>query len=185
MDLQNSALIVIDLQAGIKTIAGKAYPISFDEVLENNRQLIEVFAESNARIYLVTVQPKALPAPARRAFGKLLLHETSERYPQVHQLIKFGPSAFSESDYGLEKELKELGIEKVFITGVSTSNGVLKTAQDAKAAGLEVAIIEGATADKSQEKYKEALENDILKIGSLVKVSDFLSMKEDEKNDEM
>ena len=173
MELKNSALIVIDLQAGIKRIAAQAYPLSFDEVVKNNRKLIEVFAKENAPVYLVSVQPKVFPGPVRRAFGKLLLADLIHKYPKIRELIKFGPSAFSKSDYGLGRELKENGIDRLFITGVSTENGVLKTALDAHAAGFEVRIIKGATASRTADKYNQVIEKDLPAIGSFEEMSAF------------
>jgi len=41
--MQNSALIIIDLQAFIKKLAKKAEPYGWDKIIENNRALIAAF----------------------------------------------------------------------------------------------------------------------------------------------
>jgi len=173
MNLTNSALIIIDLQAGIRKIAGKAQPYSFEEVAENNKILMEIFSAADAPIYLVSVQPKQFPKPARAAFGKLYLEDEGKKYAQTRILVKTGPSAFTQSDYGLETELKSLGVEKIFITGISTSNGVIKTARDGKAVGFEVFLVEDGCADRTLEGHNQTIQEDILEIGKVVTLKDF------------
>jgi len=173
MDLANSALIIIDLQAGIKKIAGSAQPYSFDEVVENNKKLMEIFGQADAPIYIVSVQPKLFPKSIRTAFGKLVLEEVSKKYPKTRILIKFGPSAFTQSDYGLESELKSLGVGNIFITGIATSNGVVKTARDGKTSGFKVFVVEDACADRSLKKHNQTILEEFEHLGKVVKLKDF------------
>jgi nicotinamidase-related amidase len=148
--MEKSALIVIDMQAIIMKLFKNPQPYSFEQVVENNNRLIEKFKQDGQPVYLVTVHPKILPKKLAESFGRLVLSGSKE-------IVKFGPSIFTQSDYPLEKELKEAGVSQLYITGISTSNGVFKSAKDGEKLGFDVAIVEDACADRKFEKHQNAL----------------------------
>lgn len=154
---ENSALLVIDLQAFIKWLNKDAVPYGWQRIIENNRRLISAFDARKLPVYLVTVEPKFLWPSARKAFSRMILQTEQERYSHLHQFAKYGPSAFTQSDYGLEAALKKQDITRIYVTGVSLDNGVLKTARDGAKAGFETVVIKDATASRTLSRFERAL----------------------------
>ncbi|MCL2676475.1 MAG: isochorismatase family protein [Streptococcaceae bacterium] len=76
---------------------------------------------------------------------------------KAKEIVKFGPSAFAQSDYPLDQELKETGITNLYVTGVSTNNGVIKTANDAKSMKFETYIVDDASSAVSQSTHDKAI----------------------------
>ena len=174
MNFENTALIMIDLQAFTKRLAKNVAPHSFDEVIENNKKLITAFEVANRPIYFVTVEPKFLPKKWREAFGRLELADIFANTANAHKLVKSGPSAFTKSDYGLETELKSFGITELYITGISTSNGVYKTAVDGAKSGFDVVLVEDAATAPKAAAHEKIINLEFPKIGKVVKTADIL-----------
>ncbi|MFC4653036.1 isochorismatase family cysteine hydrolase [Lactococcus nasutitermitis] len=159
MNLSNTALIMIDLQAAMRRIVAPfAKPYSYDEVLANNQKLMGAFADAGQPIIMVTVQPKILPKKWAERVGRLILEEDARDLPNVYKIAKYGPNAFTQSDENLEQLLNRQKIKKLVFTGVSTSNGVVKTARTARELHFDVVIVKDATADKSLSGYQKSLE---------------------------
>ncbi|MGO2417367.1 MAG: isochorismatase family cysteine hydrolase [Lactococcus cremoris] len=171
--MQNSALIIIDLQAFIKKLAKKAEPYGWDKIIENNRALIAAFDQANQPVYLVTVEPKILWKSAKEAFSRMILQDELDNNSRLHKLVKFGPSAFKQSDYGLADELKKLSVSKIYVTGVSLSNGVVKTAKDGAESAFESFIIENACADRKLKNFQKTL-TEIPKFGKVIKTKEII-----------
>ena len=129
--------------------------------MERNRQLLEHFASAGAPVFLVSVQPKR--------FGPLVLTDN-----RAQKIVKMLPSAFENESLDLEQVLKNAGVTQLYISGVSTSNGVLKTARSAQQLGFEAKIVEDASAAKTTELHESACQ-EIGKISSAeLLASDFL-----------
>lgn len=173
--MESAALIIIDLQAFIKKMTKNAEPYGWSKIIENNRVLIRYFDAQNLPVYVVTVEPKILWKSAKRAFSKRILQDELDKNPKLHKLVKFGPSAFSQSDYGLERELKNTGVTRIFVSGVSISNGVIKTARDGAVAGFDSFIIMDASADRKAKNFQKSVHEDIPKFGKVVKTADILA----------
>lgn len=152
--MEKTALLIIDVQAGIRALFKDAQPNSWETVIANNRALLDAFAAGNLPVYKVRVQPKIFPRKWREAFSHLLITDTGA---SVHELIKHGPSAFKNSDFDLDAALKSAGVENVVVTGCSTENGVLKTVRDAASLGFKVAIISDASAARNRARHEKAL----------------------------
>lgn len=175
--MEKSALIIIDLQEFIKNLVRHAVPYGWDKIIENNRALIAYFDAQNLPVYLVTVEPKILWQTAKQSFSKMILQDELDKNPRLKKLVKFGPDAFLQSTYGLEKELKELGITRVFISGVSASNGVIKTARTAAKLGFDSFVIEDCCADRKIETFEKVIHEKIPDFGSVTKTADILAGK--------
>ncbi|MDM5143576.1 hypothetical protein ICE98_00647 [Lactococcus lactis] len=106
---------------------------------------------------MVTVEPKILWQSAKKAFSRMILQDELDKNPRLHQLVKYGPSAFKQSDYGLADELKNNSVSKIYVTGVSLSNGVVKTAKDGAESAFESFIIEDACADRKLKNFQKTL----------------------------
>ncbi|TRW77099.1 cysteine hydrolase family protein [Lactococcus lactis] len=172
--MQKSALIIIDLQAFIKKLAKDAVPYGWDKIIENNRALISAFDQKNQPVYIVTVEPKILWQSAKKAFSRMILQDELDKNPRLHQLVKYGPSAFKQSDYGLADELKNNSVSKIYVSGVSMSNGVLKTAIDGADLGFEAMIIEDACADRKLKNFQKTKTDEIPKFGKLIKTKEII-----------
>ena len=172
--MKNSALIVVDLNAAIQKIAKHPYPHSWAEIEANNRALMTAFLTENCPVYVTSVQPKFLPKSWGRAFGKQLITDISG----ACEVVKFGPSIFTQSDAGLAEKLKALGITKVFFSGISTSNGVFKSAKDAVAQGFDVVLVSDATADRSASGYEKVIKDEFPKIGEIQTTEEILAKNE-------
>lgn len=169
--MQKSALIIIDLQAFIKRLVKKCEPYGWETIIQNNRELIAHFDEQNLPVYLVTVEPKVLWKSARKAFSRMILQDELDKNPRLHKLVKSGPSAFKNSDYGLVAELKSQGIENIFVSGVSLENGVIKTARDGVAEGFKAYVITDASGSHNKANFEQAV-CEVSKFGQIINTAD-------------
>lgn len=172
--MKNSALIVVDLNATIQKIVKNPYPHSWVEIEANNRTLMTAFLVESCPVYVTSVQPKLLPKSWGRAFGKQLITDIAG----AREVVKFGPSIFTQSDAGLAEKLKAQGITKVFFSGISTSNGVFKSAKDAAEQGFDVVLVRDATADRSASGYEKIIKDEFLKIGEIQTTEEILAKNE-------
>lgn len=104
----------------------------------------------------------------------MILQDELDKNPRLHQLVKYGPSALRQSDYGLADELKNNSVSKIYVSGVSMSNGVLKTARDGVDLGFEAMIIEDACADRKLKNFQKTKTDEIPKFGKLIKTKEII-----------
>lgn len=171
--MEKSALIIIDLQAAIKKLVKSAQPNSWDTIIAKNRALIGAFDAADMPVYIVAVEPKRLFHSAAKAFGRLLLQNELDANPRLHKLIKYGPSAFTQSEYGLAEKLRSAGVRRIVVTGVSLDNGVIKTAKDGADVGFDVVVVSDASAARSIDRFEKAIE-EIKRFGSVVTTADVI-----------
>ncbi|UFS58460.1 isochorismatase family protein [Subtercola endophyticus] len=155
---ERTALIVIDLQAGIVKMP-VIHPI--DEVIARSAALATEFRRRGLPVVLVSVDgrpggrtdvnggsagtPSAFPA------DWLPLVDELDPQPTDIRVTKQTGSAFVNT--GLDEKLKQLGVTQVVVTGVSTSNGVESTALYAFNHGYHVTIPTDAVTDGSAESH--------------------------------
>ncbi|WP_427814570.1 isochorismatase family cysteine hydrolase (plasmid) [Enterococcus sp. 22-H-5-01] len=154
---KDTALIVIDIQAGVKFIAKHFYKeLSQNELLKiikNNQQLVDSFQQKGLPVFIVTVAPPFFSKSLKKNFTKSLLSFSKEAF----QITKESPSAFKKTN--LESLLNANNIHSLVITGISTDNGVLKTEKAARRLGFQTAIISDATGAKNKNTHLKALSN--------------------------
>jgi nicotinamidase-related amidase len=172
-DIDHPALVVIDLQVGIKKLAKRAGPNSLEEVFSNNSELIKIFLNHNLPIIRVTIEPKFFPLGLRKRFAQIVpeLSEFSEA-PKVKHFVKHAPSAFNEHDF--EHLLNELGVKTLVMTGISTNNGVAKTARDGVKRGFNVIYVENAMTGMNAKAHIELVNGEFSKIGKVIKSENLL-----------
>jgi nicotinamidase-related amidase len=172
-DFDHPALVVIDLQVGIKKLAKLAAPNSLKEILSNNSELIKIFINHNLPVILVTVEPKILPRTLRKRFAQIVpeLTEFLES-AKVKHFIKHAPSAFSEHDF--EHLLHELSVKTLVMTGISTNNGVAKTARDGVQRDFNVIYVENAMTGMNAKAHIELVNGEFTKIGKVIKSESIL-----------
>ncbi|MCU1480727.1 MAG: hydrolase [Subtercola sp.] len=155
---ERTALIVIDLQAGIVKMP-LIHPI--EDVIARSVALADEFRRRGLPVVLVTVDgrpggrtdangggaaiPSALPA------DWLPLVDELDPQPTDIRITKQTGSAFVGT--GLDEKLKQLGVTQVVVTGVSTSNGVESTALYAFNHGYHVTVPLDAVTDGSEESH--------------------------------
>ncbi len=169
--MKNSALIVVDLNAAIQKIVKEPYPHSWKEIEANNRALMSYFISEQLPVFLTSVQPKFLPKSWSKSFGRQLITDVTGPC----EVIKFGPSVFTQSDFGLAEKLKAQGVKTIFFSGISTSNGVFKSAKDAAAQGFDVVLIRDATADRKAVSYEKIIRDEFPKVGKIQMTQEILS----------
>ena len=150
-----TALVVIDLQAGLLGIEGKPYAL--DDVLTRNAELADAFREHSLPVVLVNVtgttgvRTDANPSGEARE----LPEEVTVLAPELGEpdlaVTKRTHGAFTGTD--LEAYLRKEGITQVVVTGVSTSVGVAATVQHAFELGFHVSVPVDAVTDSEEESH--------------------------------
>lgn len=171
---EKSALVVIDLQAGIV-----AYPIpTMPDVVANSVALADAFRAAGRSVVLVNVTG----APGGRtdanpAGGVREISEGTEVLPELGEpdlaITKRTRGAFHGT--ALADELAARGITQIFLTGVATGSGVEETAREAYAHGLNVVFVTDAMADMDPQVHEHCLAKVFPKIGESVTTADLLA----------
>jgi nicotinamidase-related amidase len=156
---QKTALIVIDLQAGVVAIPS-AHPMS--GVVENSAALAAAFRSYELPVVLVNVtgapsgrtERSAAGGAARPEGWQTLIPELNQQ-PSDHLVTKRTRGAFTGTD--LEQYLRDNGVTQVVITGVATGSGVESTARFAHELGFNVTLAVDAMTDMSAEVHENSV----------------------------
>lgn len=157
---QKTALVVIDLQAGVVSLP-TAHPI--DAVVQNSVELAEAFREHGLPVVLVNVTGAPAGRTDRSAAGasmarpegwEILVPELNQQ-PSDHLVTKRTRGAFTGTD--LEKYLRDNGVTQVVVTGVATGSGVESTARHAHELGFNVTLAVDAMTDMSAEVHENSV----------------------------
>ncbi|WP_044528407.1 isochorismatase family protein [Herbaspirillum sp. B65] len=161
-----SALIVVDLQAGIVSLP-TAHPMN--PMVKHAARLAKSFREHGLPVVLVNV---AGGAPGRTEQPRMhrelptgwtdFIAELNVQ-PQDHLVTKRTPGAFTNTD--LEAHLESLGVTQVVIAGVATSNGVEVTARQAYELGLNVTLATDAMTDMQADAHTYSITRVFPRIG--------------------
>ena len=149
-----TALIVVDLQAGIVTLP-VVHPIA--DVIARARALADAFRARGLPVVLVNVAggaPGRTEQPARltdRPEGWTKLIPELDRQPDDIVVTKMSWGAFATTD--LEARLKALGVTQVVLAGVATGSGVEATARQAYEQGFHVTLAIDAMTDLRPEAH--------------------------------
>ncbi len=171
-----TALVVIDLQKGIKAFApGEA----LDAVIVKAGQLTEAFHRHNLPVVLVNViggAPGRTDAP--RMTGAFpddfaeLLPELNQQ-PSDHIVTKKTWGAFTATD--LEAYLKGQGVTGIVLCGVATSIGVDSTARFAHEFGYNVTLASDAMTDRDPEAHTFVVERIFPRLGEVGTTADVIA----------
>jgi nicotinamidase-related amidase len=162
----NTALIVIDLQKGIVSLATQ--PAASD-VVQNAAQLTAAFRGHGLPVVLVNVaggapgRTQAAPPNVPRPADWTELVPELDQQPSDHTITKMTWGAFTNT--GLNDLLKGLGVTQVVIAGVSTSIGVESTARSAFELGFNVTLAVDAMADLRPEAHTNSMERIFPRLG--------------------
>jgi nicotinamidase-related amidase len=157
----NTALVVIDLQAGIVGMEGLA-PHSADVVVARSVELIDAFRARDLPVVLVNVNaqpPGRTDVPPR--FTGELPEEWARLIPELNQqpgdilVTKRSRGALATTD--LEQQLRDRGVTQIVLCGIATSAGVESTARDAHERGFHVTVATDAVTDRDAETHAYSL----------------------------
>ncbi len=172
-----TALIVIDLQQGIKAFAPADAMVG---VVKNAAALTTAFRAHGLPVCLVNVTggaPGRTEQPMRaRSFPDdfaVLLPELDQQ-PSDHLVTKATWGAFTNTD--LDAWLKGQGVTQVVICGVSTSAGVESTARFAHEYGYNVTLATDAMTDTKPEAHAYVLQNVFPRLGETGTTQDIIAL---------
>ena len=172
-----TALIVIDLQQGIKALAPAEAMV---DVLKNATLLLAAFRDKGLPICLVNVTGGA---PGRTEQGMRARHFPDDfatllpelnQQPTDHVVTKRTWGAFTNTD--LEAWLKGQGVTQVVICGVSTSAGCESTARFAHEYGFNVTLAVDAMTDTKPEAHINSLHNIFPRLGETGTTQDIVAL---------
>lgn len=160
LNLDKTALVVIDLQNGIVNVPRAPYTGA--QVVQNASKLIDAFTDKGAFVVLVrvsSVDGKDMPKPktdrkqSPMQFPKGWDHFVSEleNKENVHLITKRQWGAFYGTD--LDLQLRRRGIDTVVLCGISTSIGVDTTAREAFQHGYHQIFVEDAMTASTKEEH--------------------------------
>ena len=172
-----SALIVIDLQAGIIDFVGADRAA---DVVKKAAALADAFRARNLPVVLVNVAGAAQGRTEQPPRAKNFAPEFSELLadlnpqPSDHRVTKRTWGAFTNTD--LREYLDEQGVTQVVMAGISTSAGVESTARNAHEFGFNVAFATDAMMDASSEAHNHSLTRVFPRIGQTATTQEILDL---------
>ena len=172
----HTALIVIDLQAGIASRVPEAI---FAPLLERNQALLTAFRARGLPVVLVNVDGMA---PGRNEQGPQTAPPAGwdrllpglDRQPGDICVTKRTWGAFTGT--GLTERLRALGVTQVVVTGVATSIGVESTARQAHELGLNVTLVSDAMIDLTPESHDRSLRLIFPRLGETGTAQDVIDL---------
>lgn len=192
LNLEKTALVIIDLQKGIAGREGFA-PYSAQEVLAKNKELVTSLKNTGALIVFVhvknyggeTLKPKTdNPAVAQGRipadFADFVMPEAYEKeYNNVIHVAKHNWGAFYGTD--LDVQLRRRGIDEILLTGIATTIGCDTTAREAFQHGYQVIAIEDAMTDFNGQLHQGIVEGIFPRLGRVRSTQEVLKMIEESK----
>jgi nicotinamidase-related amidase len=182
LDPGTTALVLIDLQRGIASIATQPY--SSADVIANAAQLAARFRERGALVVLVTVDPgpRGVLGPRPIADVQRPPFEAKPGYtdivPELHatesdvRVTKHQPGAFHATD--LDLQLRRRRVDTIVIGGISTNIGVESTARAGYDLGYNFVFVEDAMAARDAELHAFAVMRYFPTIGRVRTTRDVL-----------
>lgn len=187
LDLQTTALVLIDLQKGITSFSTEPY--TSKEVIRNAKELVDTFHKLKSLVILVHV----MISPD----GKDMLHpDVDQSMPRRGEIPKDWSEIVPElsptgSDilitkrqwgafYGteLDLELRRRGIKTIVIGGIATNMGVESTARDAYERGYNLVFAEDAMASMTKSDHEFAITRIFPRIGRVRQIKEIIDALE-------
>ena len=161
INIEKSAIVVIDLQKGITSIPTEPYAAGV--VIENAAKLISAFRKNNMPVFLVHVTPSpdmkdALHPVAETSFTRSGNNPGwSEFVPELN--IQPGDFLITKHQWGafygteLDLQLRRRGIDTIILCGIASNFGVESTARYAYELGYNQIFVEDAMSARSKEEH--------------------------------
>ncbi|MET0363127.1 MAG: hydrolase [Sphingobium sp.] len=170
---RNSALVLIDLQAGI--CARDTAPHTASDVVARSAVLAKAFRARGLPVILVTVgwaadmadaprqrHAAVIPPPADPAAFVAIVPEL-EAEPTDIEVRKHQWGAFHGTD--LDVQLRRRGVTQIVLAGIATNMGVESTARAAWEHGYSIVFAEDATSSFSTAMHDFAFETIFPRLG--------------------
>ncbi|MEZ0108314.1 nicotinamidase-related amidase [Catenulispora sp. EB89] len=161
-----TALVVIDLQAGITAMPGAPVPTA--DVIKNSVELANAFRERDLPVVLVNVTfagdgSDAMPGRVDQGMAGMQLPEGWDRviadldgHESDIRVTKRNWSAFYGTN--LDLHLRRRGVTQIVLTGIATSIGVESTARYAHEHGYHVTVATDAVTDSNADAHQNSVE---------------------------
>jgi len=184
LDIEHTALVVIDLQKGIVASGRTLAPHSSEVVVRNAAKLADGFRKAGRPVFLVHVvsSPAERLSPIADEAGWRASApppaDASEFVPELAP--KEGDITITKKQWGafygteLELQLRRRGIRMIVLCGVSTNYGVESTARFAYEYGFQQVFAEDAMASASAEMHNASVNYVLKRIGRVRKTDEIL-----------
>jgi nicotinamidase-related amidase len=182
INIEKTAVIVIDLQKGISAIT--AEPHSSKLVIENTSKILTKARNNNMPIFLVHVTPSPDLKDMLHPISEVSFQRSgynpdwSDFVPELNiqpsdfQIIKHQWGAFYGTE--LDLQLRRRGMDTIILCGISTSYGVESTARYAYELGYNQIFIEDAMAARSKEEHEFPIKFIFPRLGLIRKTEEVL-----------
>jgi nicotinamidase-related amidase len=175
-----AALVLIDLQKGVVSMATAQAAQQTQSVVHNSAELARAFRKRGLPVVLVNVDKPAsgrTDSP-RRSLANLRPDWTEivpdlEPHATDHRVTKHAPGAFLGTD--LDQYLRQRNATQIVLVGISTTAGVESTARSAFDLGFNVVFASDAMTDLSAENHAHALEKIFPRFGEIDTTSAILA----------
>lgn len=169
----NSALVLIDLQAGI--VAHDTAPYKSSEVVATSAKLAAAFRAKGLPVVIVTVgwASDMADAPRQPLAGKIAAPADAEAFVAVSPELNSAPTdilvrkhqwgAFYGTD--LDLQLRRRGVQTIVLAGIATNIGVESTARAAWEHGYSIVFAEDATTSFATDMHNFAFEKIFPRLG--------------------
>ena len=161
INIQKTAIVIIDLQKGIASMPTEPY--SPEVVIANVVKLLTVVRKNNMSVFLVHVTPSPDLKDALRPISETSFQmsgfnpEWSAFIPELNiqpndfLITKHQWGAFYGTE--LDLQLRRRGIDTIILCGIATNFGVESTARYAYELGFNQIFVEDAMAARSKEEH--------------------------------
>ena len=163
LDPRSTALVLIDLQAGI--VAGELAPRSGEQVV--SLVLVHVDFGPGTMPSQEVDQPRLPSEGTPPGFSDL---SPGLRGDGDVVVLKHHWGAFTGTD--LDLQLRRRGVKTIVLAGIATNFGVESTARSAWELSYNVVIVEDACASRSDEQHQFAVKNILPQIARVVPAED-------------
>jgi nicotinamidase-related amidase len=161
-----SALIVVDLQKGLRNIRS-IHPLA--GVIDHSCELIRAFRKQKLPVVLVNVAGSAPGRTEEPRWQREIPADFSELIPELDQqendilITKRTWGASANTD--LEAQIKARSVTQVVLAGVATGTGVEATASQAYESGFNVMLVTDAMTDTRAEAHEYSLKHVFPRLG--------------------
>ncbi|HTJ59245.1 MAG TPA: isochorismatase family protein [Devosiaceae bacterium] len=171
-----TALIVLDLQEGIRAFAGDAAT----PVFQTAGALTAAFRRHGLPVVLVNVDataPGRTETPRRAVnFPPEALKFVAELGQQPSDIVVTKKSWGAFPTTNIEWQLRNLGVTQVVLAGISTTSAVESTARQAYEAGFSVTIALDATMDMNAEAHAAATKFTFPRLGETGSCAEIIAL---------
>ncbi|XOW20072.1 isochorismatase family protein [Lactococcus cremoris] len=191
LNLNKTALVIIDLQKGIAGREGFA-PYSAQDVLAKNKELVTSLKNTEALIVFVHVKNYGEEALKQKrispsctwantsGFSDFVMPEAYDKdYDNVIHVAKHNWGAFYGTD--LDVQLRRRGIEEIVLSGIATTIGCDTTAREAFQHGYQVIAVEDAMTDFNGSLHKGIVDGIFTRLGRVRSTQEVVKMIEESK----